>query len=289
MGDRSRKRRGQVAVEAALILPLLIFVGLGIIQLTAMQHAKIMTEYAAFSAARAGIVWNGSNQRMRDAALFALLPTAGRTDDLPHLAASAARQRVTDLAIRKLPWDGTAPEEIHGSPLRGLVRVDTLNPTEASFQSVQRALRARQPLEEIDFDRTEQEAIRDAGVLTIRLRYWYELRIPFANWLVFVCWYAAHSAVALGGSIDRPELAAHPGQSIAGQSLSAPAVSTPFGYPVADADEMRTLWRLATGRLAAASLVGPRFYIPLDAVYSMRMQSNFYRKWLMHAGPLSWQ
>ena len=289
MGDHRRKRRGQVAVEAALILPLLIFLALGIIQLTAMQHAKIMTEYAAFSGARAGIVWNGNNQRMRDAALFALLPTAGRTDDLPHLAASAARQRATDLAIRKLPWSGTSPEQIHGSPLRGLVRVDVLNPTEASFQSVQRALQARLPLEEIDFDQTESEAIRDAGVLTIRLRYWYELRIPLANWLLFVCWYAAHSAADLGGSIDRPELAAHPGQAIAGESLSGPAVATPFGYPVADTDEMRILWRLATGRLATASRVGPRFYIPLDAVYSMRMQSNFYRKWLMHAGPSSWQ
>ena len=45
-----------------------------------IQHAKLMTEYAAYQAARAGIVWNGNNERMHDAAIIALLPTMGRTD-----------------------------------------------------------------------------------------------------------------------------------------------------------------------------------------------------------------
>src|SRR6185503_16858406 len=82
----SGRESGQAAVEAALIMPLMVFMALGIIQLTMIQHAKLMTEYAAYQAARAGIVWNGNNERMHDAAIMALLPTMGRTDSAGELA-----------------------------------------------------------------------------------------------------------------------------------------------------------------------------------------------------------
>src|SRR5215213_5204064 len=79
-------QQGQVTLEAALVMPLMVFFVLGLIQLTSMQHAKILTEYAAYNAARAGIVWNGNNERMRDAAIVSLLPTMGRTDRIDRLA-----------------------------------------------------------------------------------------------------------------------------------------------------------------------------------------------------------
>src|SRR5918998_1727054 len=82
----SGRESGQVAVEAALIMPLMVFMALGLIQLTMIQHAKLMTEYAAYQAARAGIVWNGNNERMHDAAIIALLPTIGDTSDVGKLA-----------------------------------------------------------------------------------------------------------------------------------------------------------------------------------------------------------
>src|SRR6478672_10248576 len=89
MGARAgRADSGQAAVETALILPLMVFLVLGIIQLTSLQHAKLMTEYAAFQAARAGIVWNGSNERMHDAAFFALLPTLGATGTTAELSST---------------------------------------------------------------------------------------------------------------------------------------------------------------------------------------------------------
>ena len=40
--------------------------------------------------------------------------------------------------------------------------------------------------------------------------------------------------------------------------------------------EMNVLWGLAEGR---------RYFFPLTATYSLRMQSNFYSKWLMHLNP----
>src|SRR5688500_4861563 len=79
------RQSGQAAVESALVLPLMVFMVLGILQLTLIQQAKLMTEYAAYQAARAGSVWNGSAERMHDAALVALLPTIHRTDDLAQV------------------------------------------------------------------------------------------------------------------------------------------------------------------------------------------------------------
>jgi len=66
---------GQAMVESALVIPLMTFLILGIIQLVMIQHAKIMTEYAAFNAARAGIVWNADKIIMENAAIISLLPT----------------------------------------------------------------------------------------------------------------------------------------------------------------------------------------------------------------------
>lgn len=67
--------QGQALVETAIVMPLVVFLILGLIQLTMLQHAKIMTEFAAYSAARTGIVWNADRFRMENAALIALLPT----------------------------------------------------------------------------------------------------------------------------------------------------------------------------------------------------------------------
>ena len=72
--DRAREG-GQALVEAAIVIPLMTFLILGVIQLVMVQHAKIMTEYAAFTAARAGIVWNADPGIMQSAAIIALMPT----------------------------------------------------------------------------------------------------------------------------------------------------------------------------------------------------------------------
>ena len=43
------------------------------------------------------------------------------------------------------------------------------------------------------------------------------------------------------------------------------------------------LWGLATGSIPLLSnAVGKRYFMPLTATYTMRMQSNFHRKWIMH-------
>ncbi|HEX5747885.1 MAG TPA: TadE/TadG family type IV pilus assembly protein [Archangium sp.] len=235
---------GQAAVESALVLPLMVFLGLGLLQLTQMQQAKLMTEYAAYCAARSGIVWNGNAERMRDAALVAVLPTLGRTDAPPELARTWTRARLLDEMLRRLPWptrDTGVPDSVNGAPLSGLVRVDTVSP---SGFSPKRG--------ELEFDGPEglaEEVYREATVLSVRVRYWYELRVPFANQLVFTAWWAANAGA--GPSHQR-------------------------GYATLHRRELGVLRGLAADR---------RYFLPLTATYSLRMQSNFHSKWLMHPNP----
>ncbi|QRK05418.1 pilus assembly protein [Archangium violaceum] len=314
-----RRESGQAAVEAALVLPLMVFLGLGILQLTQMQHAKLMTEYAAYCAARAGIVWNGNTERMHDAALVALLPTLGRTDDPTGLARTWKRARLQDEALQSLAWptkDSVVPASVNGAPLFGQVRVDTVNPSWYSPVRSVWKLRSARNWEELDFDGPDawpqvpalesrlakffdlplpdddEELFRGATVLSIRVRYWYELRVPFANWILFTTWWAANAGMALGGAIHQPTLNSKArithGQGGMREVGLAPVrgMENQRGYDTLYRPEMTVLWGLATGAIPLLSgRMGKRYFIPLTATYSMRMQSNFYFKWLMHLNP----
>jgi hypothetical protein len=287
--------RGQVAIEAALVMPLALFLVLGILQSTVLEQAKLMTEYAAFQAARAGIVWSGNNERMRDAAMLALLPTmAHRTDSAPEVVQALAAAQASDMTMQALPW-GTKSADINGASLTGLVRVDTVNP--AHFPAIDTIwnLGGGSQWQELEFDGPEsypqdpalaqhfarffdlkipdssQDAYRQATLLSIRLRYLYEMRIPFANWVVFLAWYAGNAGLTLVGPIERPAVPALAG---AGRGIS-----NQKGLDTLTPWEMDVLWHLADSER--------RYFLPLTATYSLRMQSNFHRKWLMHDAP-SW-
>jgi hypothetical protein len=313
------RQSGQAAVESALVMPLMVFLGLGIIQLTMMQHAKLMTEYAAYNAARTGIVWNGNNERMHDAAIMSLLPTMGRTDTLFNLGKTWAFAQLYDEALQLLAWpnkNSSVPATINGSNLFGQVRVDTVNPSWYSpVQSVWK-LRSAINWKEMDFDGpdsypqvpaleskiakffnlplpdNDEEVFRKATVLSVRVRYWYELRVPFANWVIFTSWWATRAGVALGGSIDKPttNVMANATNKKGGMNsvglLPVRGIDHQRGYNTLYTPEMAVLWGLATGSIPLlSSIVGRRYFIPLTATYSMRMQSNFYYKWLMHLNP----
>lgn len=311
----ANRQSGQAAVEAAMIMPLAVFMTLGIIQLTLIQHAKLMTEYAAYQAARAGIVWNGNNERMHDAAIIALLPTLGRTDDIGNLAKTFAIHQIYDSAMRTLNFGGgRVPRTVNGSNLFGLIRVDTVNPAYFTPIDTIWKLRSGYNWQELDFDGADsfpevpslennirkffnlpepdssELVYRKATRLTIRLRYFYEMKIPFANWIIFTSWYASQSNVALRGAIDRatmdPRANMMSDGNISGLVARARGIEHEQGYDSLYAPEMWVLWGLATGSIPlVSSLVGKRYFMPLTATYTMRMQSNFHRKWVMHLNP----
>jgi hypothetical protein len=296
----ARESEGQAMVESAIVIPLMVFIILGVIQLVMMQHAKIMTEYAAFNAARAGIVWNGDRIIMENAAIISLLPTyeglldeSGMTDPLRMLRAIGQRallyqvnrripqavdliQRGARDIIGQIPVGQqgqgamtsgvndllNAAGNMANDALRqqigqalgvssddSLVTVEILNPTGA-FSGGSSG--------EIDFD-TVEAANRATNRLTIRVRYYYMMRVPFANWLISQAWLTAESGRQLYGAVWNP-------QTVAGETGFRDTGEVP--PPTSGDRTLRTVQALATQGV---------YVVPLWATYTMRMQSNLYR------------
>ena len=262
--------QGQAAVESAIVLPLMTFLVLGTIQLTMIQQARIMNEYAAFQACRAGIVWNADRDKMRKAATVALLPTLANTSNAVNLAKTWAMLEAAgtlgDMLSKLL---GFIPGGI--SDALKMVDVDVMHPTQQEFDNAG-------PLpggKELDFDRVDDKA-RDANRLQVRVTYLYWMKIPFANWIIHDAWMATRAGIRYSGPIDRP--------------MSRPDRQhwhNPTGGRNRDATYAAALAKEARGRdwerfarMAGVAYLATRhniYLLPLESTYSMRMQSNVYR------------
>jgi hypothetical protein len=296
---RAANDSGQAMVESAMVIPMMTFLILAIIQLVMVQHAKVMTEYAAFNAARAGIVWNADKIIMENAAIISLLPTYEglfKESDLGNPAQMLKRilqrallyqlnrrlPQAIDLlkngannVINQLPIPGQGQEELSDNindlldkaeatideelreAITGalgkdddstMVQVTLLNPTQDTFGQ-----RGR----ELDFDDFSQ---RDATRLSIRVRYLYMMRVPFANWIIHQAWLANRAGQELYGAIWNPQEDA--GET--GFRSVAPVQNQTSGDELDD-------------KLAALADQGV-YLVPLYATYTMRMQSNPYKQ-----------
>ena len=74
MRTPSHRQSGQAAVETAIVMPLFVFIILGLLQLGLMHQAHLMAKYASYKAVRAGSLNRGDKEVMRRAALAVLLP-----------------------------------------------------------------------------------------------------------------------------------------------------------------------------------------------------------------------
>ncbi len=307
-GGRSRDS-GQAAVETAIILPLWVFTLLGLVQLTMMHQARILTEYAAYQAARAGVVWNGDPEVMKNAAVFVLAPTACPTR-APGLSAACnfageqagwARQGVGLGALTLLSEaDAVAFPGVH---------VHILNPywpnhgtyfrtgggTEMDFDNLRESTRPG-PGPDETFENTRD--YRLANILTIRVQYWYELKIPFADWVIWYSYLASVAGLSITGAIEGPSIRVDAGpvainnKSIvqhsdraALQAATVAAVSSPIRGNELNRGDAYELVKASGLQLMAASGWGTKtYFIPIVTHHSMRMQSNFYKKYIDGGG-----
>lgn len=251
LGRRLAGDEGQAIVEAAIVMPAMLFMVLTIIQLTMLQHARIMTEYAAFTAARAGIVYNADKRAMERAAAVALLPTMARTDTLGRVLTQQGR------------IDGHETIE-RGAFNLPVVHVDVLHPTAAEFGAMARHLGGA----ELDFDDIRTQAAM-ANQLQIRIRYFYRMPIPFANQMLQAIWFAQRMGTLRswrGMDMTRPE-------GVGGMSAVREAQQRAMsGLGAHDATERQQMVGVASAANAR------RYYFPIEATYTMRMQSNVYRR-----------
>ena len=190
---------------------------------------------------------------MEEAAILALLPGFGRTDSFPAIAKTLARFKAENALLEAVG-------------LR-LLRVYVHNPAAADFRSWGQHLDGQ----EIDFDDVRPGAA-EASLLSLQLRVLYELRVPFANRVIQTIWMAARAGVLQawqGWDLASPRLGVQAGPDAVSISRGAAA-----GTVVADG----TPEGIRLAALAAAGRAG-RYYLPVGAFYTMRLQSNAYRKW----------
>ena len=297
---RVRRDEGQAMVESALIIPLMTFLILAIIQLVMIQHAKVMTEYAAFNAARAGVVWNSDQIIMENAAIISLLPTYEglfRESDLgnPMQMLKRILQRALLYQVnRRLPQAidllkngaaniiGQIPVGSQGQQELTNNVNDLLDQAEAQADEALRnaitgalgkdadntmvAVTILNPTQSTFGQRGREIDFddfsqRDATRLTIQVRYLYMMRIPFANWIVHQAWLVGRSGQELYGAIWNPQ-ADVPGET--GFRNVQGVQPYGFGEPLLQ-------------QLSALADQGV-YMIPLYATYTMRMQSNPYKQ-----------
>ena len=168
----ARDESGQILVEAAFVLPIALFCLLGLLQLVLVQEARLLLEYAGYRAARTGSLWNADEARMAASARTVLGPTVCPSRwagvpcppaDLPELRAAAGAE-----ALRILSAGGGFP---------GLaLTIEQHRPTEPEW----------------DFD--DSSAPPDRGLIAVQLRYWLELKIPFADAGLWHAWRAVGGA-----------------------------------------------------------------------------------------------
>ena len=174
MSWNRKAESGQAAVEAALTLPMVVFVFLGTLQLFMLLQAKLMAQYAVFQANRVGSVLNGRCDAMTHAALLALTPTV-RPFMGPSFAGSPGQKLGT--AFRAIKDNDYSNFSINGSGLWTnteqvvwIVREHPRFPGDNPLQAQQ------------DFD-IPLPAGGTPTRLELRMIYWAPLLIPFADWV----------------------------------------------------------------------------------------------------------
>jgi hypothetical protein len=209
---------GQVEVETAVVLPVAVFLLLGLIQLGLLHQARIMTEYAAYRATRAGALYNLDKGKMKAAAIGALLPilsydnggaeVLSRTDSASRWAQKYIKPRFKFNRMMDVPWMNYV-EVIICEPLRSDVSGLTYDSDDGKL---------------VPFDNPEvaggsgkKTKIRAELVLN------YRLIIPFADWVIYRMWKGKEITKELhldmGGrlpsfSFDKYEMAAMAGVHI---------------------------------------------------------------------------
>ncbi|WP_224240133.1 TadE family protein [Hyalangium gracile] len=160
---------GQAAVEAALTLPLVVFLILGTMQMFLAFHARVLAHYAVFQATRAGSISHGDCMRMQDAAVLALLPSF--RSFLGASTAGSSRPEKLANAFGEYKRNGhrflPAADGGHDGSIVWIMRELGGNARSVSGS------------QDRGFD-SPGHLMR----LETRMVYWFPMKVPFANWVI---------------------------------------------------------------------------------------------------------
>lgn len=210
---------GQVEAETAIVLPAVVFLLLGLIQMGLMSQARIFAKLSAYRAVRTGALRAVKLDLMEKAAVAAALPvlayrsgnadTLGRTDNATNWMKKWAH-----------PGFGMMPSNrMVDAPSLKYVEVTVCGPTQQQVQ--EGVYNAEGGGRVVAFDNVKISSKGITTKLRVRTVLNYRLFIPFANWVIYRMWRGkkitkelrldSRDFVMPGINFDRYELAANMG------------------------------------------------------------------------------
>ena len=264
--------KGQAMAETSLVLPLFLFMILGILQMSLIYQAKYLLKYAAYRSARTGALQSACGDQMHDAALAVLAPVMGVGYPLNGQATPAIGDGYMDTS------DGSAgsyakavarAKLLLGPVGVPLLKVVVCGPTDSHLRGA--ALNEN----EIDFDdprnllwqkgALNKDTLREfeRTKLRIQVQYVHQLVVPFANWIIFNSWSGMNLMREL-----RMQRTYAPFPDVPGSVHSAVLIGDQGHGHRRKAEYLPAL--------AAHAKAARRYFLPLHANYVFRMQSNLY-------------
>lgn len=251
-----RGTAGQVAVETAIVMPMFVFLLLGLMQMTLLYQSRSLLKYAAYRAARAGALNNACEDKMQNAALSVLVPVIAFRDSYQKTDSSGS-YIAGYMKTGKLNRYLSAPQvpivdvRICG-PLEKYVKNKTASPSanEVDFDDTRNVWfgNGNRADKLADFERTK---------LRVQVKYFQQMIIPFANSIIFRSWMGLRltDAVRMNSGFN---------------PMSSGSNSLPYDRGADNRAKVEDM-----GLLMSASMMG-KYFMPLYANYSFRMQSNYF-------------
>lgn len=235
-------------VESAIVLPMTVFMILGLIQLGLLQQGRTMGKFAAYKAVRAGAIHNASPKVMTNAALAVLLPVVGYKAG----GGGEAYNRTRDSSDLKSAWDRMKDNEHKDGDSLKVVDVRVCNPTSETLGG-----------DSVDFD---DPAIMNAagswqqldkGKLSVQVTFNYRLVIPFVNMVIW--------------NITRAD-------QVSTQLLQVTRLGTDKNGQIQGIRKINSTKTTSDDSKIDDLGKNGKYFLPIRAAFAMRMQSNFLSK-----------
>lgn len=244
-------------METAIVMPLFIFIVLGILQLSLMHQARLLTKYAAYKSTRAGSLNRADQKSMDAAAVAVMMPMLTRANPISSGSARMQPQyglynvaSPTDYSRHfKEVFESRQNKHANGKPL---VEVVICHPLQSDLQPTN------------DFD---DPAVNPLGgnndwrpfektKLSVQVTTYYHLVIPFANAFL---WWASYGDMGSQRASTMKTLRMHHEGSKNKTVRKTFQGNKKGGYTLED---------------LKSEAENGNYIMPVRASYSMRMHSN---------------
>lgn len=178
---RARASYGQAMIEFIIVIPVLILLVFGTVQIGLIYSAKTTLNYATFQAARLGAVNNATYSSLRRGLIRGMAPLYTSNASLDTVRTDI------DAGINSL---GTKRDS--QTDMDNYTKIIRLSPTRKQFTASAFGVKNADDIYEIPNDNlmyrptTQKDgvSIQDANLLKIRVQYCYKLMVPLVNRII---------------------------------------------------------------------------------------------------------